>query len=89
MTTSTTFDIIDAALAATADLGVAGRTLDAETLTFPDGSWLAWDVDGAGWSMTAYDENGNVMDQDGDTTLTTLTASVTTRALQMPRHART
>ena len=85
--TKLTLDLIDTVLDATANFGVAGRTFDAKTLTFPDGSWLAWNVDGAGWSMTAYDNDGDVMDQDGDATLTTLATSVTARAQQMAQSA--
>ena len=79
----TTTALINTVLASTADLGVAGQTIDAETLTFPDGSWLAWNIDGAGWSMTAYDSDNDVMDQDGDTSMVTLVDSVLVRARQM------
>ena len=79
----TTFSLIDTILASTADLGVAGRTFDAETITFASGSWLAWNTDDAGWSMTAYDSDGDGIDQDGDTSVTTLADRVLARARQM------
>ena len=40
--TDPTFDLIDTVLDATANLGAASMTIDAQTLTFADNSWLSW-----------------------------------------------
>ena len=80
---TTTFDLIDTVLASTADLGVAGLTIDAQTITFADGSWLAWTATDTAWSMTPFTPDDVVIDQDADVTLTTLADRVLARARQM------
>ena len=81
--TNNTFDLIDSVLASTADFGVAGCTIDAQTLTIPDGSSLAWTVSDAGWTMTAFTATGDVTDRDADTSLASLADRVLARARQL------
>ena len=80
---TTTFDLIDTVLASTADLGVAGLTIDAQTITFADSSWLAWTVTDTAWTMTTFTPAGDIIDQDADTSLATLADRVLARARQM------
>ena len=85
--TDPTFDLIDTVLDATANLGAASMTIDAQTLTFADNSWLSWTVTDTAWSMITFTSSDDVISQAADTTHATLVASVTARAQQMAQSA--